>query len=95
MGYEFSSKEELYQRVGPALRAKVCELQRLGIKYIQEVDIWNFLIETKWSKARDLMLYDIVNDILNIENKKIDEFLKEKISKVNRAQYFDSSLEIL
>lgn len=95
MDYEFSSKEELYQRVGPALRAKVCELKRFGFSYIQEQDIWNFLIETKWSKSRDLMLYDIVDDILNSENKKIDDYLKEKISKVNRAQYFDSSLEIL
>lgn len=95
MDYEFSSKEELYQRVGPALRAKVCELQRLGFNYIQDIDIWNYLIETKWCKARDLMLSDIVNDILQASEKKIDEFLKAKISKLNRTQYFDSSIEIL
>lgn len=95
MEYEFSSKEELYQRVGPALRAKVVELQRLGFNYIQEIDIWNYLIETKWCKSRDLMLSDIVNDILQASHTKIDEFLKLKISKLNRSQYFDSSIEIL
>jgi len=95
MEYEFSSKEELYQRVGPALRTKVVELQRLGFNYIQEIDIWNYLIETKWCKSRDLMLSDIVNDILQASHTKIDEFLKLKISKLNRSQYFDSSIEIL
>ncbi len=95
MDYEFSSKEELYQRVGPALRAKVSELRRLGINYIQEIDIWNFLIETKWSKGKNLMLDDIVNDILNVGNEKIDNFLKDKFSKTKRAQYFDNSIEIL
>lgn len=95
MDYEFSSKEELYQRVGPALRAKVCELQRLGFGYIQEIDVWNYLIETKWCKSRNLMLSDIVNDILHARYEKIDEFLKAKIGKLKRSQYFDSSIEIL
>lgn len=95
MDYEFSSKEELYQRVGPALRAKICELHRLGYSYIQEIDIWNFLIETKWSKSRNLMLSDIVNDIFQAKDKKIDEYLKEKMRGTKRAQYFDSNLEIL
>lgn len=95
MDYEFSSKEELYQRVRPALRAKKSELNRLGMGYIQEVDIWNFLIESKWSRSSDLMLYDIVDDILNIENEKIDNYIKMKISKLKRTQHFDSSIEIL
>ena len=96
MDYEFSSKEELYKRVGPALRAKVCELQRLGYSYIQETDVWNYLIENKWSMSRNLMLSDIVNDILHIENEKIDNYLKDKISSIKRTQYFDSNdLEVL
>ena len=95
MDYEFSSKEELYKRVGPALRAKAVELHRMGFNYIQDVDIWNYLIETKWCKSRDLMLSDIVDDILHVDEKKVDEYIKSKISKLNRTQYFDSSLEIL
>ena len=72
MDFEFSSKEELYHRVGPALRSKVMELKRFGYSYIKETDVWNFLIETKWCKAHDLMLSDIVNDILKTNNEKID-----------------------
>ena len=48
MDIEFSSKEELYRRVKPALRTKKNELIKLGTKNIREVDIWNFLIKTKW-----------------------------------------------
>ena len=96
MDYEFSSKEELFQRVKPALKAKVNEFKRLGYKYVQEVDVWNYLIENKWCKSRNLMLSDIVNDILHTENEKIDNYLKGKISSIKRTQYFDSEdLEIL
>lgn len=96
MDYEFSSKEELYQRVGPALRAKVNELHRLGYSYIHDVDVWNYLIENKWCKARDLMLSDIVNDILQAKNKEIDMYIKDKMNSTKRAQYFDSNnLEII
>lgn len=95
MDYQFSSKEELFIRVGPALRAKVNELHRLGFSYIQDLDIWNFLIETKWCKARDLMLSDIVNDILHVKAERVDEFFKIQISKTKRSQYLDNTLEIL
>ncbi len=95
MDYEFSSKEELYQRVSPALRTKEVELHRLGYLYIKDKDIWNYLIETKWCKAKDLMLSDIVNDILHVNEKKIEEYLKSKMSQSDRTQYFDSSIEIL
>lgn len=91
MDYEFSSKEEVFQRVKPALKAKLNEFQRLGYSYVQEVDIWNYLIENIWSKAKDLMLSDIVNDILHVKIQKIDDYLKDKMSSTNRTQYFDSN----
>lgn len=91
MDYEFSSKEELFQRIKPALKAKLNEFQRLGYSYVQEVDIWNYLIENIWSKAKDLMLSDIVNDILHVKIQKIDDYLKDKMSSTNRTQYFDSN----
>lgn len=93
MDYEFSSKEELFQRVRPALKAKLNEFNRLGYSYVQEVDIWNYLIENVWSKSKDLMLSDIVNDILHLKIKKIDDYLKDKMSSTNRTQYFDSNNE--
>ena len=91
MDYEFSSKEELFKRVRPALKAKLNEFQRLGYSYVQEMDVWNYLIENVWSKSKDLMLSDIVNDILHVKIKKIDDYLKDKMSSTNRTQYFDSN----
>jgi len=87
--YEFNSKDDLFSRVMPALRAKNVELHRLGYSYIKEVDIWNYLIEEKWKNGKDLMLSDIVSDIMNADCKKIDTYLKGKISKTRRTQYFD------
>ena len=95
MDYEFSSKEELFQRVKPALNAKVGELHRFGYTYINQMDVWNYLIENIWIKSKDLMLSDIVNDILHTDNKKIDTYLKGKITD-DRSQYFEkNNIEII
>ncbi len=95
MDYEFSSKEELFQRVKPALNAKVGELHRFGYTYINQMDVWNYLIENIWIKSKDLMLSDIVNDILHTDNKKIDTYLKSKITD-ERSQYFEkNNIEII
>ena len=91
MDFEFSSKEELYERVGPALRAKVSELRRLGYRNIKEMDVWNCLIQTKWLNSKNLMLSDIVDDILTSNNYDIYEYLKQ----IYGTHHFDSSLEIL
>lgn len=94
MDYEFSSKEELFQRVKPALNAKVGELHRFGYTYINQMDVWNYLIENIWIKSKDLMLSDIVSDILHTDNKKIDAYLKSKITD-ERSQYFEKNIEVL
>lgn len=83
---EFSSLEELYERVQPALKAKLAELHRLGYPYIQIIDIWNYLVDSKWKKAKDLTLSDIVDDILHVDNRKLDEYLKGALTKTRRSQ---------
>lgn len=94
MDYEFSSKEELFQRVKPALNAKVGELHRFGYTYINQMDVWNYLIENIWIKSKDLMLSDIVSDILHTDNKKIDAYLKSKFAD-ERSQDFEKNIEVL
>lgn len=89
MDFKFSSKEELYERVKPALSAKKTEMHRLGYFYIDDVDIWNYLIESRWRNAHDLVLSDIVSDILNVDCVLVDRYLKGRISKTRRTQYFD------
>ena len=89
---EFSSKEELYIHIKPALYAKKQELKKEGYFYIKEIDVWNYLIKTKWKDAHGLMLSDIVNDVLKVENQKIDMFVKEQLEK---QEILLSNLELL
>ena len=94
MDYEFSTKEELFTRVRPALQAKEVELHRLGYPYISDIDIWNYLIQVKWKASKNLMLSDIVDDIMHTNEKKIDEYLKGKMVKSRRTKYFNDYEEI-
>ena len=61
---EFTSLEELYKRVEPALNSKVRELKRLGYS-ISKDDLWKCFVYNKWKYGNGLMLSDIVDDILN------------------------------
>jgi hypothetical protein len=94
MDFEFSSREELFQRVKPALNTKVRELHRFGYTYINQNDVFNYLGEKVWSKSFDLTLADIVSDILNTEAIMFDNYLKEKYSMTERAQYFEKNNNI-
>lgn len=81
MDIEFNSVKELYDRLIPALDTKVKELERCDLDYIKRDDIWNYLKETKWRIATNLLLYQMVDDILNLDNEEIDEYVKEQIRK--------------
>lgn len=88
MEVEFNSLEELYNRLKPALITKKNEMNRSGYKYIKIEDIWNYLKEVKWKKAKDLSLYEMVSDVLNVDDLLIDDYLKQKLNLRNREIYF-------
>ncbi len=77
----FGTLKDLYERVTPALKSKVKELKNNQLSFVTEKDVWDCLRKTKWNGESDLTLYDIVNDILFIEEKEILNFLhfKEEI----------------
>lgn len=81
MDMKFNSVEELYKRVYPALTTKKYELNRLGYNYIKQKDIWNYLKENKWKNSRGLTLSEMVDNILNCDNKKIEKYIKEELLK--------------
>ena len=85
MDVEFNNILELYERLKPALLAKVAELKRNDINYIKIEDIWNYLKVTKWSSASNLLLYQMVDDILNIDNILLDNYVKDNV-KLTRVQ---------
>ena len=89
MDIEFNSVEELYNRLKPALKSKMSDLEANGYGYLKIEDIWNYLKEKKWVNSHDLMLSDMVSDILNSDNVLIDAYFKEKINEKNRKIYFD------
>ena len=89
MDIEFSSLEELYNRLRPALLTKLSDLKANGYGYLKIEDIWNYLKENKWKSSHDLMLSDMVSDILNSDNALIDDYFKEKINEKNRKIYLD------
>ena len=74
----FSSKEELYNRVLPALRCKKKSLYQDGFKNIKEIDIWNYLRNMKWDNSIGLELCDMIDDILNTENISILKYFHNK-----------------
>lgn len=80
MDYEFSSLEELYKRVRPALKSKVDELQKYGNLSISEYDLWKCLIINKWRCGTGLMLSDIVDDILNTSFDEINSYYMKMIN---------------
>ncbi len=85
----FTSLEELYARLKPALRTKKEEMKRNGYVYIKEQDIWNYLKQVKWMNAKNLSLYDMTSDILNTDDVIIDAYLREKLNLKNRKVYFE------
>ena len=88
MDIEFNSLEELYNRLKPALNTKQREMIRNGYNYIKIEDIWNYLKEIKWKKANNLALYEMVSDVLNIDDIVIDGYLKQKLNLKSREVYF-------
>ncbi|MBQ2409133.1 MAG: hypothetical protein II309_06830 [Bacilli bacterium] len=89
MDIQFNSLEELYNRIKPALMAKVEELKRNDLNYIKEEDVWNYLKEIKWKDSSDLKLYQMVSDVLNADNLSIDGYLKKKLNMTERHIYFE------
>lgn len=90
MDIEFNDIRELYERLEPALITKVAELTRNGIDYIKSEDVWNYLKDSKWRNANNLLLYQMVDDILNIDNMLLDNYVKDKVKKTNVTPNLDS-----
>lgn len=75
---KFDSIAALYKRVLPALRSKKKELAIQKLPFITEMDIWDCLRRNKWSKETNLTLFDIVNDILTINESSLIEYVSTK-----------------
>ena len=59
----FNNLSELKERLTPALKLKVEDLEKQGIELSTE-DLWKTLALNVWCKKTGLTLSDMVNDIL-------------------------------
>lgn len=73
---KFTSVNDLYKRILPALNAKVAELKREKINYIASIDIWNYCVEYKWKKRNDLRIYEMVSDIFSVDALDISKYIR-------------------
>lgn len=89
MNTEFTTLEQLYKRLKPALRTKMREMRSLGYAYIREEDIWNYLKEVKWINSKNLLLFEMVRDVLNVDNGSIDSYVRQKLNSRERRIYFN------
>ena len=64
---EFTSQQELYQKLQPVFNVKKRLIQNSEYKDITNQDIWNYLIKSKWKQAYNLTISDIVNDIITLD----------------------------
>ena len=74
MDIEFTSQEELYKRVRPALTSKKRELKRYGYD-ISEQQIWTYLATCIFSQGNNLVLADIVSSIMHLDIEDLKNFL--------------------
>ena len=94
MDYDFTSLEQLFKRVRPALHAKCSEFHRTGY-VVKDIDIWNCLMEKRWKCGKGLTLYDIVNDIMMVEYSDISKFQEEKRKDEKITQNRANSVDVI
>ena len=51
--------------------------------YIKEIDVWNFLFQTKWHFMSNLRLNELVNDIFNLDEIKLINYYKNDRNEEN------------
>lgn len=81
---KFKSLEELYKRILPALKSKKRELYKKGLHYVYEEDIWNYLKNKRWNSSMNLDLGSMVNDIFNVQEREIKEYIEAEFKNTRR-----------
>ena len=89
MDVDFKSVKELYDRLTPALQTKALELKRSGYSYIKKEDIWNYLRGYKWNNSKNLLLYEMVDDILSIDSVLLKNYVEDNFKNIRVEPNFE------
>ena len=92
---EFRDLKELYNRSKPALYSKLKEIRRLNFNFVNEKDIWNYLVDNVWNNKTNLELHELINDILNADNYKINDYVMKKLDKLKSENDEKNDMESL
>jgi hypothetical protein len=84
MENRITTQNDLYKKLKPALRTKKHELILNGIRFVKEIDIWNYNKENNWVNAKGLTIAGMVDNILNTSDKDYEKYVLDKINKENR-----------
>ena len=89
MDIEFKSVKELYERLTPALSARELELRRSGYSYIKKEDIWNYLTGFKWNNSNNLLLFEMVDDIFNVDSIVLKNYVEDNLKSIRVEPKFE------
>ncbi len=65
MDIEFKNIEELKNRMMPVLRMRTQELREENYS-VDEDELWEYFVRI-WQESKNLTLYDLVDDVLNLK----------------------------
>lgn len=74
MDLKFNNAKKLYDLLLPALETKEIQLRRNDYFGLSKEDIWEYLKETKWKNANNLRIYQMVCDILYVDNDALNSY---------------------
>lgn len=74
MNLKFNNIKELYELLLPALETKEIQLKRNDYFGLTKKDIWEYLKETKWKNSNNLRIYQMVCDILYVDNDALNSY---------------------
>ena len=71
---EYTSQEELYIKLLPVFKVKRRLNNKTKYPSITNIDIWKYLIKTKWKHSVNLTISEVVNDIIIVDPNLIYKF---------------------
>ena len=75
---EYTSQEELYKALIPVFNVKKRLITIGRYQGITNEDIWTYLSDNIWKYDIGLTISDIVNDIINVDIKLVNDYIGGK-----------------
>lgn len=72
---EITSLQQLYRKLLPVFNVKKRLILHSRYKHITNENIWLYLTETKWKKAYDLSLPEMISDIISVDLEEINKYI--------------------